>query len=65
MMINRMILAQMNKSNGQVKIVKVPASKRLSAKSLKKLDSEIAAHVSANEAMSNRSMVYASKLSLK
>lgn len=55
----------MNKSAGQVKIVKVPASKRPSVASLKKLDHEIAAQVSANEAMSNRSMLYASKTPLK
>ena len=54
-----MISKQMNKSAGQVKIVKVPASKRPTVESLKKLDREIAAQVSANKAMSNRSMLYA------
>lgn len=65
MNISRMISKQMNKSAGQVKIVKVPVSKRPSVESLKKLDREIAAQVSANEAMSNRSMLYASKTPLK
>lgn len=59
MKISRMISKQMNKSAGQVKIVKVPASKRPTAVSLKKLDREIAAQVNANKAMSNRSMLYA------
>lgn len=65
MKINRMISKQMSKSAGQVTIVKVPDSKRPTAASLKKLDREIAAQVSANEAMSNRSMLYASKMPLK
>ena len=59
MKINRMISKQMSKSAGHVKIVKVPASKRPTAASLKKLDREIAAQVNANKAMSNRSMLYA------
>lgn len=59
MKISRMISKQMNKSAGQVKIVKVPASKRPTAVSLKKLDREIAVQVNANKAMSNRSMLYA------
>lgn len=65
MKINRMISKQMSKSAGQVKIVKVPASKRPTAASLKKLDREIAAQVSANNAMSNRSMLYAFNTPMK
>ena len=65
MNISRMIEKEMDKSGGRVRIVKVPASKRPTAESLKKLDREIAAQVSANEAMSNRSMLYASKMPLK
>lgn len=65
MKINRMISKQMSKSAGQVKIVKVPAIKRPTAASLKKLDREIAAQVNANKAMSNRSMLYASNTPLK
>lgn len=65
MKINRMIEKQMSKSKGQVRIVKIPADEKPTAESLKKLDREIAAQVSANEAMSNRSMLYASKMPLK
>lgn len=65
MKINRMIEKQMSKSNGQVRIVKIPASEKPTAESLKKLDREIAAQISANEAMSNRSMLFASKMPLK
>ncbi len=41
MSINSMIKTQMSKSNGDVKIVKVPDSKRLSLESMIKLDNEI------------------------
>ena len=40
-MIDDMIKVQMDKSNGKVKIVKVPKSKRLTKQSLYKLDEEI------------------------
>lgn len=65
MKINRMIEREMSKSAGRVKIIEVPDSKKPTADSLKKLDREIAAQVSANEAMSNRSMLFASKMPLK
>ena len=55
----------MNNSAGHVKIVKVPDSKRPTAASLRKLDREIAAQVSENEAMSTRSVLYASKMSVR
>lgn len=64
MKLDRMIAREINKSNGQIKIVKVPAEKRPKAEDLKKLDCEIRAQVSANEAMSSRSMLYASKTSI-
>jgi hypothetical protein len=64
MKLSRMIANEMNKSNGQVTIVRVPDDKRPTTMSLKKLDREIAAQVSANEAMSNRSVLYASRTSL-
>lgn len=63
--ISRMISKQMRKSGGQVTIVKVPDSKRPTATSLKKLYREIAAQVSANEAISNRSIIFASNFYLK
>ncbi|MCD8015751.1 MAG: hypothetical protein LUG99_21825 [Lachnospiraceae bacterium] len=55
----------MKKSGGHVKMVSVPKNKRPTAVSIKKLDREIAVQVSANRAMSNRSMLYASKTPLK
>lgn len=60
-----MIEREMRRSGGYVKIVDVPASMRPTKASLKKLDREIAAQVRANEAMSTRSILYASKASLK
>lgn len=65
MKISRVIEKEMQKSGGSVNIVKVPASKRPTASALKKLESEIASQVGANEAMSNRSMLYASRGVLK
>ncbi len=65
MNLRRMIAREMEKGNGQIEIVKVPANKRPTAASLKKLDREIAAQVSANEAMSNRSVLLASRTSLR
>lgn len=65
MKISRMIAREMEKSNGKIRIVKVPESKRPTAASLKELDREIAAQVSANEAMSNRSVLLASKTALR
>ena len=60
-----MIEREMRRSGGCVKIVDVPASMRPTKASLKKLDREIAAQVRANEAMSTRSIMSASKASLK
>lgn len=53
----------MNKSGGCARLVKVPASRRPTAKTLKKLEREISAQVSANETMRSRSMQNASKMS--
>ena len=61
---SRMLRKEMQKGNGQIEIIKVPANKRPTAASLKKLDREISAQVSANEAMSNRSVLLASKTAL-
>lgn len=54
-MIDDTIKQQMAKSNGKVKIVKVPASKILSKASFAELNKEIGSHVEANKAMSERS----------
>ena len=48
-MIDDMIKVQMDKSNGKVKIIKVPKSKRLTKQSLYKLDEEIRNQVKANK----------------
>ena len=65
MNLSRMIAREINKDGSATQIVKVPANKRPKAADLKTLDREIAAQVNANEAMSNRSLVYASKTSIR
>lgn len=65
MKISKVIEKEMQKSGGQVNVVKVPVSKRPTASALTKLEREIASQVSANEAMSNRSMLYASRSPFK
>ena len=63
MSISRILSKEMNKSGGWARLVKVPASRRPTAKTLKKLEREISAQVSANETMRSRSMQNASKMS--
>lgn len=58
-MLNNIIKQQMSKSNGEVKIVKVSTSKRLSKASYTKLNEEIRSHVEANKGMSKRSWILA------
>lgn len=65
MKISKVIEKEMQKSGGQVNVVKVPVSKRPTASALTKLEREIASQVNANEAMSNRSMLYASRSPFK
>lgn len=65
MRIDQIIEKEMKKSGGRVKVVKLPENKRPTAASLAKLEREIASQVSANEAMSNRSMLYAARGLLK
>ena len=65
MRLSRVIEREMEKSGGRVRVVKVPARKKPTASALTKLEREIASQVSANEAMSNRSMLYASRGVLK
>ena len=64
-MINDMIKAQMDKSNGEVKIVKVSKSKKLSKQSLYKLDEEIRSQVKANADMERKSMIIAKLSGIK
>ena len=49
------------KSNGKMKIVKVPPEKRPTAESLAKLETEINSQIEANRAMEHRSYINASK----
>ncbi len=49
------------KSNGKMKIVKVPPEKRPTAESLVKLEREINAQLETNRAMEHRSYINASK----
>ncbi len=63
MSISRILTKEMEKSGGKAKLVKVPASKRPTAESLRKLEREISAQISANEAMRSRSMQNASRMS--
>ena len=60
----RNILAkEMSKSNGEAELLKVPANRRPTAASLRKLEREISSQISANDAMRSRSMQRASKMS--
>ena len=64
MSISRILSKEMNKSGGSARLVKVPANRRPTAETLKKLEREISAQVIANEAMRSRRMQNASKLSM-
>ena len=64
-MIDDMIKVQMDKSNGKVKIVKVPKSKRLTKQSLYKLDEEIRNQVKANKKIERKSIILANLLNIK
>jgi len=56
MSISSILSKEMNKSGGSAKLVKVPANRRPTAESLKNLEQEISAQISANEVMRSRSM---------
>lgn len=49
------------KSNGKMRVVKVPPERRPTAESLEKLEREIGAQLDANAAMRHRSYINASK----
>lgn len=59
MNINRIIENEMKKSNGKVRIVKVPKEKKPKVEDLIKIEKEIKAHLDANEAMMERTWKYA------
>ncbi len=63
MSISRILNKEMQKSGGCARLVKVPANRRPTSETLKKLEREVSAQVSANEAMRSRSMQNASKMS--
>ena len=63
MSISKILSRAMDKSGGSARLVKVPANRRPTAETLKKLEREISAQVIANEAMRSRSMQNASKMS--
>lgn len=63
MSISRILNKEMNKSGGSARLVKVPADRRPTAESLKKLEREISAQITANEAMRSRSIYNAGKVS--
>lgn len=48
------------RSNGQMRITKVPQDKRLTAETLESLEREISAQVSINEAMRQRNYIQTS-----
>ena len=58
MNIDKIIKNEMQTSNGEVRIVKIPKEKKLSKENLIKLEKEIKAHVDANNAMMERSWEY-------
>lgn len=64
-MINNMIKTQMDKINSEVKIVKVPKSKRLTKQSLYKLYEKINSQVKANADTERKSMIIAKLLGVK
>lgn len=61
MSISRILKKVAEKSNGKMRIVKVPPEKRPTAESLEKLEREIGAQIDANRAMKHRSYINASK----
>lgn len=61
MSISKILKKIAEKSNGKMRIVKVPSDKRPTAESLEKLEREIGAQIDANRAMEHRSYINASK----
>ena len=65
MRLSVLLAAEVERSGGDMVIERVPHSKQPTAKTLKRIEREIAAQISANEAMSSRSMQYASRQSAR
>lgn len=61
MSISKILQKVTERSNGKMRIVKVPPEKRTTSKSLKKLENEIGAQIDANRAMEYRSYINANK----
>lgn len=61
MSISKVLAKEMNKSGGKARVVKVPANRRPTAESLRKLEREIAAQINSNEVMRSRSLQKASQ----
>ncbi len=64
MSVRKAIQAEMKRSNGKVQVMKIDSKRLPSKKGLLKLDRQISAQISANEAMRNRSMARISKASI-
>ena len=58
---SRMMKKLAERSNGKIRIVRIPPEEKPTAESLKKLDREIKAQINANRAMEHRSYINASK----
>ena len=56
---------ELNRNGGTKKFVDVPKDRQPTVSSLKKLDMEIAAQISTNDAVRSRSMLNASRTSLR
>ena len=56
----KMLHKLVERSNGQMRITKVPQDKRLTAETLESLEREISAQVSINEAMRQRNYIQTS-----
>lgn len=65
MKLSTILAKEAERSRGGMVIETVPQSKQPAASTLRRIEREIAAQISANEAMSSRSMNYASRLSGK
>lgn len=63
MSISRILAKEMAKSGGTARVVKVPANRRPTAESLRKLEREVSAQINANEVMRSKSMHKAARMS--
>lgn len=61
--IRRVLSKEMAKSGGSAMLVRVPNDRRPTTESLTNLEREISAQINANEAMRNRSVQNAEKMS--